>query len=141
MRTSTKRKKTRTTTRTRIGASFASLLMVAAAMLGPVLRGEEKKTSNYSVVAGTVFREPGFALPEAEVVLTPEPGQVALSKVKKMTFSTNNRGEFAFRVPAAAGRYTVAVRAKGYIHQQKTVDVTASDRSEVTFTLAAESNK
>ena len=30
---------------------------------------KEKPLDNYSVVAGTVFREPGYALPEADVTL------------------------------------------------------------------------
>jgi len=101
---------------------------------------KDKPAESYSVVAGSVFREPGFALAEAHVVLTLEDGQASI-KVKKMTFTANTRGEFAFRVPATAARYRISATAKGFISQQKTIEVQPSVRIDVTFTLAPESNQ
>jgi len=98
---------------------------------------KEKPLDNYSVVAGTVFREPGYALPEADVTLAPageSPG-----KMKKLSFSTNTRGEFAFRIPAVKASYLVTAGAKGYQRQQKTVDVQPEERVDVTFMLSPES--
>jgi hypothetical protein len=100
---------------------------------------DKNKDRDYSVVAGTVFREPGFALPGSEVVLTPAPD--AAVKLKKMSFITNHRGEFAFRVPSAKAVYSVAATAKGFKGQQKTVEVDPSGRFEVTFMLQRESNQ
>ena len=126
----------RTTTRT--GASVLLAAAIAAAWPMSSIASDKKKDADYSVVAGTVFREPGFALPGAEVALAVAPG--AGVKVKKMSFTTNQRGEFAFRVPSAKAVYSVAAAAKGFKGQQKTVDVEPLGRFEVTFMLQRESN-
>lgn len=99
-------------------------------------KNKSKVEEEYSVVAGTVFREPGFALGGAEVRLAPEKD----TKAKKLSFTTNSRGEFAFRVPASGGRFRVAVSARGFHSEEKTVTVTPGERVEVTFNLKPESN-
>ena len=126
----------RTTTRT--GASVLLAAAIAAAWPLSSSASDKKKDTDYSVVAGTVFREPGFALPGADVVLAAAPG--ASVKVKKMSFTTNHRGEFAFRVPSAKAAYSITAAAKGFKVQQKTVDVEPMGRFEVTFMLQPESN-
>lgn len=125
------------------------LLSAVFILLAPLTAGGQKKPKNdtpadYSVIAGTVFREPGFALPEAEVVLSAAPAADDTGKTKARktgSFRTNGRGEFAFRVPSAEARYVVAASAKGYAKQQKTVEIHPGERVDVTFTLAPESNK
>ena len=59
--------------------------------------------------------------------------------MKKLSFSTNTRGEFAFRIPAVKASYLVTAGAKGYQRQQKTVDVQPEERVDVTFMLSPES--
>jgi hypothetical protein len=121
------------------------LLACAALIAAPGALDADKKKERaaeaYSVVAGTVFREPGFALPEAEVTLAAEADQPGAKKVKKQSFVTNTRGEFAFRVPSEKARYSVTASARGFVRQQKAVDVHPLDRVDVTFMLAPESNK
>lgn len=105
-------------------------------------RGSESSQSRdqarYSVVGGTVFREPGFALPGAEVRISPDPANASLKPIK---IRTDARGEFAVRVPAQKQRYRVEATAKGYERQEKMVEVLDGVRAEVTLTLAASSNK
>ena len=134
MRTRTKKKARR------IGSNLAFLL---AALAPPAIHaGEKKAPAPYALVAGTVFREPGFALPGAEVVVTPNPpeGQERL-KVKKLEARCDARGEFAFRVPPVPMRYTVRVSAKGYQSDEKSVSVEGEERVDATFTLRAESKQ
>lgn len=103
--------------------------------------GDKKPPEEYSVVGGTVFRDPGFAVRGAEVSLQPDPEtpEQRAVKVKPMKILSDARGEFAFRVPPAAMRYKLAVTCKGYQGQEKTVSITAGERSDATFLLQAES--
>ena len=132
-----KKRKRKTTTRLGNSRFVALLLAVVGLILVSVVsldagKKKEKPGDAYSVVAGTVFREPGYALPDADVTLAAA-GESGAPKGKKLQFSTNTRGEFAFRIPSVAGRYVVSVSAKGYEKQQKIVEVQPSERVDVTF--------
>jgi hypothetical protein len=87
------------------------------------------------VIAGTVFRDPGFALPGASVeltVLTPPPGK---KKPRSQRIASDARGEFAFRVPAGAATYRLAVSSPGFDPQQKDATVAADERVDTYFQL------
>jgi Carboxypeptidase regulatory-like domain len=137
MRMKTKMRKRRSSRR-QVLFSFVPVLAVP---IGRLAAGSKKKAPEpYGVVGGTVFRDPGFALPGAEVTLTPElaSGQDGPS-IKKLTAISDARGEFVFRVPTAPMRYTVRVTLKGYSSQQKTVASEGEQRVDATFTLQPES--
>ena len=120
----------------RIGSS--TLLLVA--LINCALAAEKRKVEPYGLVAGTVFREPGFALPGAEVTVVPNPEQgQAPVKIKKLQALSDARGEFAFRVPPVPMRYTIHVTAKGYQPQEKSVSIAGEERMEATFELHPES--
>jgi len=118
-----------------------SLLLLAAACALPGLADKKKAAAEpYFLLDGTVFREPGFALPNAEVVVIPDPpSDAAPVKVKKMQAVTDARGEFAFRLPTAPMRYLVKASAKGFHSEEKPVTVQGEDRLDVTFQLHEES--
>jgi len=133
MKTRKKRKKRR------IGIS---LLFLLAAIIPLGANAGDKKTSaeSYALVGGTVFQESGFALPNAVITLIPEPlASDSAAKAKKMQASSDARGEFVFRVPAGAGRYTVRAAAKSYQTHEKFVTVERVERVDVTFQLQPES--
>jgi hypothetical protein len=119
----------------------ASLLLWLLAILAPAQAGKKNsEPESYALVTGTVFRDPGFALPDAIVTLTPDPGRESLpAKIKKMQTVCNPRGEFVFRVPPLNMLYTVKAAAKGYHDEQKPVEVHGEARVEVTFSLHEES--
>lgn len=120
----------------------AVLAIFLFAALLPAAEKKNKTGESYSVVAGTVFREPGLALPGVEVTLTPaaeDNAEKPSRKVKKLSFMTNTRGEFAFRLPSGKSRYTVAAVLKGFKTQKKNVETGPDERVDVTFTLVAES--
>ena len=122
----TKRKKTRRSGGNRLACVLLCLIALTAAL------GAEKPKKPYAVVAGTVFREPGFALPGAEVTLDVNPSK---PKSKPMKAVSDSRGEFAFRVPAQEARYIVKVRAKGFEPQEKEASVSGEQRLDVFFQL------
>jgi hypothetical protein len=100
----------------------------------------------YAIVAGTVFRDSGLALPEAEITLEivdPSAGEPKpKSKVKKLRAVSSPRGEFSFRVPPVAMKYKVTVAAKGFRPAEKIVEIEgASERVDATFSLSPESKK
>ena len=132
MKTRTKKRKMR-----RIGSS--ALLLIAGIVFS-ALGAEKKKAEPYGLVAGTVFRDPGFALPGAEVTVVPDPeqGQTPV-KIKKLQALSDARGEFAFRVPPVSMRYSIHVSAKGYHPEDKSVSIQGEERTEATFQLHPES--
>lgn len=90
------------------------------------------------MIAGTVFRDPGFALPRAEVTLTlktpPEGAKGKRAKAKKIL--TDGRGEFVFYVPAAKATYVLTVKAEGLETQEKAVELSGGlERTDTYFTL------
>jgi hypothetical protein len=117
-----------------------SLLILTAAFALPGLGDKRKAAEPYFLLDGTVFRESGFALPNAEVVVVPDPPPDSpRQKVKKLEAVSDSRGEFAFRLPTTSMRYTIKVSAKGFRNEEKSVTVQGEDRLSVTFQLHEES--
>jgi hypothetical protein len=115
-----------------------SRLLLAVCLCAAICLGAgKKKTEPGAVVAGTVFRDPGFSLPGATVTLIPKTD----SKAKKQQAVSDARGEFAFRVPATPADYIVKASLKGFHPQVKEATVGAEGRTDVTLTLVPESNK
>jgi hypothetical protein len=124
----------------RPGSAAWLTLAVLAGMLLPATGAEpsaqpESKLRQYALIAGTVFTDTGLALRGAGVQLIPGPQESRKHKTRKLEAVSDSRGEFAFRVPAAAGRYTVRVRRDGFEPQEKTVTITGDERVDVSFQL------
>lgn len=134
MRTKTRKKRKR---KKRIGIS---LLLSLIAVL-PQAQAAKKKAQpeSYALLSGTVFRDPGFALPNVTVTLTPDPADPSSGKTKSLQTVSNPRGEFTFRLPPVNMRYTVRAVAKGYHQEEKSIEVQGEARVDVTFSLHEES--
>jgi hypothetical protein len=119
------------------------LALVLLTGIALTLTAADKKTKqqSYALVAGSVFRDTGFTLAGAEVILTPappgKPGEKPPVKVKPMKTATDPRGEFTFRVPAVPMRYNVSVKATGFREEQKPVSISGDERVDVFFHLEA----
>lgn len=98
----------------------------------------QRQADSYGMIGITVFRDSGFALPGAEVTLTPNP-VAAAHKMKKQKGLSDSRGEIVFRVPTSAMRYTVRAVAKGFKPQEKSVSLEGEQRIDATFQLEPES--
>lgn len=118
--------------------SLALLLAAATLLLGA---GKKKAMPEaYGLVGVSVYHEPGLALRDAEVTLTPASAEGETPvKIKKLQGTTDSRGEYVFRVPAANATYKIAAVAKGYHGEEKSVTVHGEERAEVTFMLREES--
>lgn len=130
----TRKKKTKKRTGRLVPALAAALLLAVAAFSALAKekpKDKKKAPPPAALVAGTVFRDAGFALPGAEVVATPDPPQG-----KKQWRTTGNaRGEYFLRLPAGPASYTVVVRANGFRPQEKKVTFAADERLDFNFLL------
>ena len=93
------------------------------------------------MVAGTVFRPPGFALSGAEVTVSPEPGPTQARAPKSQRVLSDARGEFVVRVPAVPMRYLVTVKKKGFVSQSRPASIEGEQRLELLFTLEPDAGK
>jgi hypothetical protein len=121
--------------------SIKTLLGLAAFVVFSLLlmAGDKKKADDAdTVISGSVFHEPGFALAQATVSLArkDDPKHKRLAQA-----TTTYRGEFSFHVPAHAEVYVVKVSAKGYRSEEKEASVTGPDNVDLTFTLEPETKK
>jgi hypothetical protein len=135
MKTRKKRKRMR-----RIGSSAILCLLLCLPWTAHADKKPKEKAGAqpYAVLGGTVFRESGLAFPGADVMIAPDPqpGQVPV-KIQYPRAISDNRGEFSFRVPPTAMRYTVSAKAKGFEARQKSADIEGEVRIDVTLVLPA----
>lgn len=133
-----RKRRSPTTTRMSGGRAVLALALFGICALG----GEKRAPAEPTIVAGTVFREPGFALPNAEVTLRVAKAPEGVKVAKSQTVASNFRGEFSFRVPAARAEYVLSVKAAGLVPEEKAVVVGADpERLEIYLTLKPEAPK
>jgi len=92
----------------------------------------------YSVIAGTVFREPGFALPGAVVTLEAVEAPAKGKRMKPQKVMTDRHGEYAFRLPPTETKFKVMAVAKGFVSQEKETTAAPGVRMDVFFELKPE---
>lgn len=124
--------------RKRTGASLLALFLCLC--VPPVAPGEQKPEP--ATIAGTVFRDPGFALPGAEVELLLLQPPAGRKKPKAAIVRTDARGEFAFRVPPEPGEYRITARAQGFKPEQRVVKLSGGpERHDVYLMLKPAGSK
>ena len=88
------------------------------------------------MIAGTVFRDPGFAQPGAAVWITKKDDP----KGKKLqTAMSDNRGEFAFHMPPGQATYQLHATLKGYRPAEEDVMIEGEEQVNATLLLVQES--
>jgi uncharacterized GH25 family protein len=99
-----------------------------------------QRAKRSSLIRGTVFDTSGLSLAGARVKLERVPSDET-GKDKKNTdsltrnYTTNSRGEFAFRLPATRARYQLTAILSGYKPETKTVDVNPDEAVPLAFNL------
>ena len=115
--------------------------ILAAVLLGSVsgnlaAQGNKQKGET-AVIAGTVFRDPGFAQGGAVVVLA-----LKSSPTKKLQEQTTaSRGEFSFRIPAGPQTYVVSATLKGFQTAREEIEIQGLEQINATLLLVPESKK
>jgi hypothetical protein len=130
----------RTTKNSRVRFLEVSLLISAcscAAYAQSKPKQTPKQNQAHATVAGTVFRDPGFAQPGATVVLALKsaPGKKLFEDV------SDARGDFSFRVPPGPAVYVVTASLKGYVPAGQEIEITDQEQINATLLLVPESKK
>lgn len=131
-------------TKRRIGrrAALRGLILPFTVIPAVSFAGKKKPADLYAIIGGTVFRDPGFALRGAEVVIEPEKPVVNGVKLKAQKALSDGRGEYAFRVPPIEAKYTVKASASGMKPESKAAETRGGEeRIDVTFNLLPASNE
>jgi hypothetical protein len=115
--------------------------ILAAVLLGSVsgnlaAQGNKQKGET-AVIAGTVFRDPGFAQGGAVVVLALKSNPT--KKLQEQT--TASRGEFSFRIAAGPQTYVVSATLKGFQTAREEIEIQGLEQINATLLLVPESKK
>lgn len=93
-----------------------------------------------ALIAVSVFRDPGFALPHANVTLTTVKPPEGRKPAKPQRAKADAHGEYIFRLPAKPATYSVRAEAPGFAPQEKTIELSGGpERQDAYLTLKPES--
>ncbi len=98
------------------------------------------KESRTSLIRGVVFDAGGLSIEGARVKLTRVPTPEEAKDRKKIEslnrdYTTNSKGEFAFRLPSKRARYQLTAMHSSYKTETKMVDVNEGEAAPVAFNL------
>jgi Carboxypeptidase regulatory-like domain len=93
---------------------------------------KEKKSADYALIRGSVFRDDGFSMRGARVSCR----RAKDSKPKWETFSGEG-GEFAFRLPVGKMQYIITAEMNGFQPASKTVEIANDERQDISIVLSA----
>ena len=129
--------KTRRTKKTRLRSFLVPALVVTVPWACLFAQKKASKNEPYAIVAGTVFRDPGFAQPGASVVLALKsaPGKKLQQQI------SSPRGEFSFRVPAGPNTYLVTAALKGFQTAREEIEIQGQEQMNATLLLIPESKE
>jgi Carboxypeptidase regulatory-like domain len=99
-----------------------------------------QKARRTSLLRGAVFNSEGHSLAGVRLKLLRVPSTDEIKEKKKvdslsMSYTTNNRGEFAFRLPSVRARYQITAALSGYKPETKTIDVNEDEAVPLSFSL------
>jgi hypothetical protein len=100
-------------------------------------QGKQKTQPEYAILAGTVFRDPGFAQSGATVVLSAK----SAPERKLQQQVSDARGEFSFHVPPGPQTYIVTATLKGFKLASQELEIAATEQINATLLLVPESKK
>ena len=114
----------------------ASLFFLLPALLSSLsAQGNKQKAEPYAIIAGTVFRDPGFAQPGASVVLA-----LKSAPTKKLQQEISSpRGEFSFRVVPGPQTYLITATLKGFQTAREEIEIQDQEQMNATLLLVPES--
>ena len=121
---------------TKIRATILAVVLLGSVSGNLAAQGNKQKGET-AVIAGTVFRDPGFAQGGAVVVLALKSNPT--KKLQEQT--TASRGEFSFRIPAGPQTYVVSATLKGFQTAREEIEIQGLEQINATLLLVPESKK
>ena len=128
---------TKTRMRTTKIKSAILAAILTASWCGKLPAQANKQKGETAVIAGTVFRDPGFAQGGAVVVLALKSNPT--KKLQEQT--TASRGEFSFRIPPGPQSYVVSATLKGFQTARQEFEIQGLEQINATLLLVPESKK
>jgi hypothetical protein len=116
---------------------LAQVALVQIGLVQTMLAQAKQKGGPDAVIAGTVFRDPGFAQPGASVFLA-----LKSAPAKKLQRQISSpRGEFTFRIPAGPNRYLITATLKGFQTAREEIEIQGEEQINATLLLVPESKQ
>lgn len=126
---------TRRKSRPTLALLLPALCLAEFSLVHAILAQAKPKAGPEAVIAGTVFRDPGFAQPGATVSLA-----LKSAPTKKLQHQISSpRGEFTFRVPAGPNHYLVTATLKGFQTAREEIEIQGEEQINATLLLVPES--
>ena len=90
---------------------------------------------NFSLIKGTVFTFDGHPVPGAKIIITRTDAEPKQQKKSRKESSTDQQGEFAFRMDVGPAKFHLTVEAPGFPKQEKDVEVGGDERADISVIL------
>ena len=122
------------------GGTLREMQQVEEAKETEVKTIQLQRARHTSLVRGAVFDARGASLAGVQVKLMRIPSveqEKQGKRVQSLTreYTTNNRGEFAFRLPSGRARYQLTATLVGYKPETKVVEVNENESAPLAFSL------
>jgi len=122
------------------GGTLREMQQVEAGKTTEVKPVQLQRARRTSLIRGSVFDTEGRSLAGARVKLVRIPTEEEAKESKRVPsfardYTTNNRGEFAFRLPAEHARYRVSAALEGFKPDTKEVLVDENESVPVALSL------
>ena len=108
---------------------------------GANLVAKEKESEPFALLMGSCFHGEGFSLPGAKIQVEIQPEEGKHSKVKKWQTVSDNRGEFALRLPAGRHSFLIKASREGFTPLEKTVSFVQDERQDIILKFELDSSK
>ena len=90
---------------------------------------------NFSLIKGTVFTLDGHPVPGAKIMIVRTDVDQKQQKKTRKASSSDQQGEFAFRMDAGPAKFHLTVEGSGFPKQEKEVEVAGDERTDISVIL------
>jgi hypothetical protein len=89
----------------------------------------------FSLIKGTVFTLDGHPVPGAKITIVRTDVEQKQQKKTRKASSSDQQGEFAFRMDAGPAKFHLTVESSGFPKQEKDVEVGGDERTDISVIL------
>jgi hypothetical protein len=90
---------------------------------------------NFSLIKGTVFASDGRPVQGAKITILRTDVEPKLQKKLRRESSSDQQGEFAFRMEVGPAKFHLTVEAPGFPKQEKDVEIDGDERADISVIL------
>jgi hypothetical protein len=109
----------------------SSLLCFGCLLLAAYLPAQ----SSFSLIKGTVFAADGHPVQGAKVTILRTDVEPKQQKKSRKESSSDQQGEFAFRMDVGPAKFHLTIEAPGFPKQEKDVEIGGDERADISVIL------